>query len=60
MELGDGTEATWRYRFTELVAWKEEYGDCAVPKSAGVLGRWTSRQRCVADTVRSSTDYLPV
>lgn len=41
-------EATWKMRFEELKAWKNEHGDTRVPrtcKTNPALGRWCQHQR---------------
>ncbi|EJK50105.1 hypothetical protein THAOC_30961, partial [Thalassiosira oceanica] len=35
----------WNVRFTELVNYRSEHGDCDVPQMQGKLGRWASKQR---------------
>lgn len=42
--LQDPAEA-WEERYNALCEWKDKHGTCLVPKAAGLLGRWTSRQR---------------
>ena len=37
----------WEQRYQELIDFKREHGHCKVPRSAGSLGRWVSRQRDV-------------
>jgi hypothetical protein len=44
----------WDRRLDSLRQWKLKHGDCAVPKNAGLLGRWTSRQRELAKKGRLS------
>ena len=44
----DANEAAWTTRFVELVAYKQEHGDCNVPRNYGPneqLGRWVFTQR---------------
>jgi len=46
--LADGRCDLWQLRYDELVAYKEEHGDCLVPlrwKENEPLGRWVPRQR---------------
>jgi len=50
-ELGfvwDPTEQTWEARFQELVAYKQEHGNCLVPQSWAEnkqLATWVNKQR---------------
>lgn len=46
----------WERRFEMLKQWKRENGTCVVPKAAGLLGRWTSRQRELAKKGRLSRE----
>ncbi|EJK76883.1 hypothetical protein THAOC_01327, partial [Thalassiosira oceanica] len=39
------TDAAWMTRFDELAAYKDEHGDCNVPKGQGRLGIWVSNRR---------------
>ena len=39
------TDEAWTARFDELVDFKDENGDCNVPKVQGPLGRWVDTQR---------------
>ena len=39
------TDEAWATRFDELVGFKNENGDCNVPKAQGPLGMWVSTQR---------------
>lgn len=36
---------TWEARFKDLLAYKEEHGNCLVPQSHRELGQWVKRQR---------------
>ena len=40
-----GMNVSWEDRFEQLVAYKEELGDCKVPQSSGPLGKWVANQR---------------
>mmetsp|Transcript_22637 Transcript_22637/g.41512 ORF Transcript_22637/g.41512 Transcript_22637/m.41512 type:complete len:557 (+) Transcript_22637:1260-2930(+) len=42
---GNRVEEKWENNFKEVVAWREEHGDCNVPKSQGSIGSWCRRQR---------------
>lgn len=44
----DPATVLWDRRFEELKHWRQEHGTCIVPKSEGVLGRWTAKQRELA------------
>lgn len=35
----------WERRYNDLRKWREEHGNCNVPKAEGKLGRWVVRQR---------------
>ena len=38
---------TWETRFQQLADWKEESGDCNVPRRQGPLGKWVCDQRAL-------------
>jgi hypothetical protein len=48
----------WDQRIESLKQWKHQHGHCAVPKNAGLLGRWTSRQRELAKKGRLSNERM--
>ena len=39
-----GKNVSWEDRFEQLVAYKEEHGDCKVPQSSGPLGTWVTNR----------------
>jgi superfamily II DNA or RNA helicase len=41
----DPFAVVWNKKFAELVAYKENHGDCNVLVESGPLGRWASKQR---------------
>ena len=41
----DPTDEAWTARFDELVDFKNDNGDCNVPRSQGSLGKWANTQR---------------
>lgn len=45
MDSESDSAVLWERRFTDLRAWKDNHGDCNVPKAEGKLGRWVVRQR---------------
>ena len=44
-EWGTGNDERWNERLAELRDYKEENGDCNVPRSQGTLGNWVVKQR---------------
>lgn len=41
----DYQEAMWLEKYEELRRYRQEHGDCIVPKTYGSLGRWVGQQR---------------
>jgi len=50
-------EETWESRFRDLAAYKEQHGNCLVPrKYNGLLGSWVSTQRTVFKSKKLKAD----
>lgn len=59
LPVAKGPRLSWEERFEELLAYKEEHGDCLVPQTYPGLGQWTKRMRREYQAIqRGGKSYL--